>query len=90
MADDLLIAIIIAGFGLSGVYFRALYVLWRRNQAAERKRDVSMRELHSNRLCRDENDAPVDAKAARLGAITDSEDQPVVDRVPRRSEWQSN
>jgi hypothetical protein len=90
MADDLLVAIIIAGFGLSGVYFRAAYVSWRRNQAAERKREVSLRELHSNRLWRDENDAPIDAKGARLGAITDGEVRPAVDRASRRSEWQSN
>jgi hypothetical protein len=58
MADDLLIAMIIAGFGLSGAYFRAVFVSWRRNQAAKRKREISVGELHSKRLCRDENDAP--------------------------------
>ena len=55
MADDLLIAMIIAGFGLSGAYFRAGFVSWRRNQAAERKREISLRELHSNSLCGVEN-----------------------------------
>jgi|HubBroStandDraft_1064217.scaffolds.fasta_scaffold07359_5 hypothetical protein len=90
MADDLLLAIIIAGFGLSGVYFRAAYVSWRRNQAAEREREVRERELHSNRLWRDEDDAPIDAKAARLGAITDGEVRAAVDRASGHGEWQSN
>lgn len=56
MADDLLIAMIIAGFGLSGAYFRAVFISWRRDQAAERKRGISLRELHAQRLCRDKNE----------------------------------
>jgi hypothetical protein len=56
MADDLLIAMIIAGFGLSGAYFREVFVSWRRNQTAERKREISLRELYAHRLCRDENE----------------------------------
>ena len=56
MADDLLIAMIIAGFGLSGAYFRAVFVSWRRNQAAERKWEISLRELYAHRLSRDENE----------------------------------
>jgi hypothetical protein len=100
MADDLLIAMIIAGFGLSGAYFRAIFVSWRRNQAAERKREISLRELYAHRLCRDENDVPgsstiqaeksVDAKAATLGAITEGELQPTVDRRSRCGERQSD
>jgi len=90
MADDLLIAIIIAGFGLSGAYMRAAYVSWRRNHAAERKREVSLHELHSDRLWRDEQDTPIDAKGAKPAAITEGEARPVVDRVPRHSELQSN
>jgi hypothetical protein len=54
MADDLLIAMIIAGFGLSGAYFRAAFILWRRNQAAEQKRGIIQRELFAHRLCRHE------------------------------------
>jgi hypothetical protein len=57
--EDLLIALIIAGIGLSGVYVRAEYVLWRRNQAAERSKEVRLRELHCLRLCHAENDVPV-------------------------------
>jgi hypothetical protein len=58
MADDLLFAMIIAGFGLSGAYFRAVFVSWRRNQIAERKRELSLRELHAHRLGRDKNEVP--------------------------------
>jgi hypothetical protein len=56
MADDLLVAMIIAGFGLCGAYFRAVFVSWRKNQAAERNREISLRELYAHRLCRDENE----------------------------------
>jgi hypothetical protein len=54
--DDLLIAMIIAGFGLSGAYFRAVFVSWRENQVAERKREISLRHQHAHGLCRDENE----------------------------------
>ncbi|HEY4969421.1 MAG TPA: hypothetical protein VII35_05910 [Steroidobacteraceae bacterium] len=36
--DDLLIAIIIGGIGLTGAYFRAEYLLWRRYKATERQK----------------------------------------------------
>jgi hypothetical protein len=57
--DDLLIAIIIGGIGLSGAYVRAEFMLWRRNKAAERRREVCLRELHAHRLWHAENDVPV-------------------------------
>jgi hypothetical protein len=56
MADDLLIAMIIAGFGLSGAYFSAAFVVLRRNQAAEQKRAIIQRELFAHRLCRHEQE----------------------------------
>jgi hypothetical protein len=65
MTDYILIAMIIAGFGLSGAYFRAVYVSWRRYQAAERKREISLRELHADKLCRDDNEVP-DSSAVRF------------------------
>ncbi len=43
--DDLLIAIIFAGIGLSAAYFRAEYVTWRRYMAAARRKAVRLREL---------------------------------------------
>jgi len=79
--DDLLIAIIIAGTGLSGAYLGAKYVLWRRYMAAERRREFSLRELYANHVCDEKNDASVpsvicvekslDAKFIGLAAITD-------------------
>jgi hypothetical protein len=55
--DDLLIAIIIAGLGLSGAYLKAEYLSWRRYNAAQRKQQASLRAWHINRLRRAENDA---------------------------------
>lgn len=90
MAEDILIAMIIAGFGLSAAYFRAVFVSWRRFQAAEREREINLREIYGDGLCRDENDVPrsgivrversVDANAAALGAITDGELRRAVDQ----------
>jgi hypothetical protein len=39
--DDLMIAIIIGGIGLTGAYFRAEYLLWRRYKAAERQKKAN-------------------------------------------------
>jgi len=79
--DDLLIAIIIAGTGLSGAYLGAKYVSWRRYKVAERRREISLRELYANPVCDEENDASVpsvvcveksiDVKFTGIGAITD-------------------
>jgi hypothetical protein len=40
--DDLLFVIIIGGIGLTGAYFRAEYVLWRRYKAAERRKRAAL------------------------------------------------
>ena len=77
MADDLLIGMIIVGFGLSGVYFRAAIVSWRRNQAAERRREIRLRELGSSL---DRVDSGTDAQAAKREAITEGDVRP---------DWQS-
>ena len=79
--DDLLIAVIIAGIGLSGAYFRAEYTSWRSRNAADRRKDLSLCELHTHRLCRDKNGGPalsmmgaeqsVDAKTTASRAIND-------------------
>jgi hypothetical protein len=63
--DDLLIALIIVGFGLSGAYFRAEYLSWRRGQASARKRESSLRDLHASRLSGERNDPP----AARINRM---------------------
>ncbi|MHB8478552.1 MAG: hypothetical protein ACYDBZ_20015 [Steroidobacteraceae bacterium] len=39
--DDLLIATIIGGIGLTGAYFRAEYLLWRKYKAAERQKEAN-------------------------------------------------
>jgi hypothetical protein len=77
MADNLLIGMIIVGFGLSGVYFRAAFVSWRRNQAAERKREIRMRELGSSV---ERAEKSIDAEAAKHEAIAEGDVRP---------DWQS-
>jgi len=98
--DDFLIALIIGGIGLTAAYFRAEYVSWRRYKAAKRRQNLSLRELHVNRL-RLEKDVPVrgtvqlekslNAKAASRVAITDEEVRVAVDRVPtsQHAAWRS-
>jgi hypothetical protein len=41
--DDLMIAIIIGGIGLTGAYLRAEFISWRRSNAAERKKKADLR-----------------------------------------------
>lgn len=48
--DDLLLAIIIAGIGLSIGYLRAEFVLRRERKVKERKKAIVQREWHANRL----------------------------------------
>lgn len=60
--DDLLIAIIIAGIGLSGAYFRAEYVSWRRYKAAIRRKDVSL-------LMRSKNTPSLNIAMSLCGAL---------------------
>lgn len=48
--DDLFIAIIIAGIGLTVAYLRAEYIFHRGFKAAEHKKLIVQRELHANRL----------------------------------------
>jgi hypothetical protein len=59
--DDLLIAMIIAGIGLSGAYLRAECVLHRRFKAAERKKLIVQRELYAHRLPLTQKDLAVAA-----------------------------
>ena len=35
--DDFMVAIIVGGIGLTGAYFRAEYLSWRKHKATERK-----------------------------------------------------
>jgi hypothetical protein len=56
--EDLLIAIIIAGAGLSGAYLRAELVLHRRLTGALRRREVLQYKLHIKRVRPKQNDMP--------------------------------
>jgi hypothetical protein len=42
--DDLMIAIIIGGIGLTGAYLRAEFMSWRKVNAAERRKRAGLRE----------------------------------------------
>jgi hypothetical protein len=59
--DDLFIAIIIAGMGLTLAFLRAEYALHRGFKAAEHKKMIVQRELHANRLRSKQIDVPVAA-----------------------------
>ncbi|MGO9948140.1 MAG: hypothetical protein ACLPWG_14970 [Steroidobacteraceae bacterium] len=56
--NDLLIAIIIAGIGLSVAYLRAELLLHRRLTAVQRRREVLQRELHIKKVRSEQNDMP--------------------------------
>jgi hypothetical protein len=57
--DNLLIAMIIAGIGLSGAYLGAEYALHQGFKAVERKNLIVQRELHAHRLPLTQKDLPV-------------------------------
>jgi hypothetical protein len=54
--DYILIAIIIAGLGLSGAYLRAELLLHRRMTALQRTRKLEQRKLHSKTVSLGQND----------------------------------
>jgi hypothetical protein len=54
--DDLLIAIIIAGIGLSGAYLRAELLLHRRVTAVQRRRELMQLALHTKIVRLGQND----------------------------------
>jgi hypothetical protein len=56
--DNLLIAIIIAGLGLSGAYLRAELLLHRRLTALQRARELLQREVHAKRVQLGRNTMP--------------------------------
>jgi len=78
--DDLLIAIIIAGIGLSGACLGVQYCEWRKYRDAEKRQAASCREMHAHRMGLQERDicAPrggaqqtnVDAKSRRLQKLS--------------------
>ena len=48
--DIALMAIVAVGIGLSAAYVRAEYINWRRQGAAQRRRQSALRELHAARV----------------------------------------
>jgi hypothetical protein len=44
--DDVLIAVIVGGIGLSGAYFRGEYILWRKDRAAELRKSRNTLAIH--------------------------------------------
>jgi hypothetical protein len=61
--DDLLIAIIIIGIGLSGGYLKAEYELHVRLRTAERKTGVVLHDLHTCRVRIEQNGIPVHVRS---------------------------
>jgi hypothetical protein len=48
--DDVLLLMVVGGFGVATAYLRAEYVRWREQGASERRRENALRELHAARL----------------------------------------
>ena len=63
--DDLLLAIIIIGIGLSGAYLKAEYQLHVRLRTAERGTRVVRHDLHASRVRIEQNGIPVHVWIAR-------------------------
>jgi hypothetical protein len=53
--DVLLIAVIVGGIALSVAYVRAEYRSWRKQGAAQRRREAALRDLHAARLSEQHN-----------------------------------
>jgi len=64
--DDLLIALIIAGIGISGAYLRAELLLHRRLTAVQQIRQLQQRQLHTTRAQIRHNGVPVSSRDSGL------------------------
>ncbi len=53
--DDVLLGVIVGGIGLCVVSFRYEYIRWQKHIAAERRKEMIMRDLHINRFSHREN-----------------------------------
>jgi hypothetical protein len=62
--DDILIAIIIAGLGLSASYLRAELLLHRRLTRLQHTRELTQRELYVKRVRLGQNDTPWQSRTA--------------------------
>ena len=63
--DDLLIAIIIIGIGLSGAYLKAEYELQVRLRTKERSTGIVLHAVHASRVRMEQNGMPVHVRIAR-------------------------
>jgi hypothetical protein len=63
--DDVLMALLVGGLGLSIAYLAAEYLGWRALRAAERRRGVLERELHAARLAQQSVAVPPRTAALR-------------------------
>jgi hypothetical protein len=70
--DVLLIAVIVGGIGLSVAYVRAEYRRWRKQGAAERRREAAHRDLHAARLS-EQNDPQLLPSVVQLQGFGDGE-----------------
>jgi len=62
--DDLLIAIIIIGIGLSGAYLKAEYDSHVRLKTSERRTGIVLHDLHASRVRIEQNGMPVHVRIA--------------------------
>jgi hypothetical protein len=60
--DDVLIAVLLGGAGLSAAYVRAEYIRWRQSGADQSRRESVQRTLHAARLSQQQ----MAARAARV------------------------
>jgi hypothetical protein len=70
--DVALIVIIVGGIGLSAAYMRAEYLGWREHVAAERRKEISQRELHAARLS-EQHDADLLPGVLQLQGFSEDE-----------------
>jgi len=73
--DDLFIAIIIAGIGLSGASLCAKYCEWRKYQDAEKRKAARFKELYAHHMCLQEREACASSGGGQ---------QKLVNTIPRR------
>jgi hypothetical protein len=64
--DDVFIAMLVGGIGLSIAYLVAEYHHWRTQGAAQRRREALQRELHAARLAQNEAPPPAPIPSASV------------------------
>jgi hypothetical protein len=64
IVDDFLIAMIILGLGVAIAYLKAEYELHLRSKAAERRKELTLHDLHRSRVRFERNGIPVHVRMA--------------------------